>query len=255
MPGETNVLGQFRRAWRDATASLTADRRTALALLSTDCFADARAIRSEHLQGVGGSSYGSLARRSLAPAPDTRVLFVGTGELTRSMVALFRHCRIGVWNHRTGDAVDGADRHFAPTEGAAAGWAEQVIFTTPADDDHDGAWNARFRDGDGNVRALVHLGRRRAEAFDWKLAGERATGGHARTWDLDDVFELARSRENVRSLQLARARLACAQLAAGRTGPADDDAVREEACRTYRGWPSPERRAGRTRHEPAVNPP
>lgn len=213
VPGETNVLGQFRRAWRDASAFLPADRRAALTPVVDGLLADARAIRGEHLQGVGGSSYGSLVRRLLAPAAGTRVLFVGTGELARSMIPLFRHCRVGIWNHRAADGIDGVERRFAPEEvSLAAGWAEHVIFTTPADDAHDAAWNSQLRNG--RVRQLVHLGRRSAEAFGWELAG--GAGNDARTWDLDDVFALARSRENVRSLQLARARLACAQLASTR---------------------------------------
>jgi hypothetical protein len=204
--GETNVYGQFRRAWQESLGSLPARISQPLLPVVESLLGDARRIRQQHLQGVGGNSYGSLARRLLAPARNARVLFVGSGELARSMLPLFRTAETGAWNHRP-VAPPAVDRWFSTTQAdAAARWAEHIIFTTPADAEHDAGWLARLRHG--NVHSLLHLGRRRSEALHWI--------GVATAFDLDDILGAAETRANVASLQLVRARAACAELAATR---------------------------------------
>jgi hypothetical protein len=204
--GETNVYGQFRRAWQASLQNLPTDLTQPLMPFIEALFSDARTIRQQHLQGVGGNSYGSLARRLLAPPRGARVLFVGTGELARSMLPFFRATRTAAWNHRP-VAPPAVDHWFGTTQAdAAARWAEHVIFSTPADDEHDAGWQARLRHG--TVRSLLHLGRRRGEALHWN--------GVASAFDLDDVLAAAEARASVASLQVVRARTACADRAAAR---------------------------------------
>jgi hypothetical protein len=199
IPGETNVFGQLRRAALDpvARAAMTPD----LALLIERLIADTRAIRAEHLDGIGGASYGTLVRRLLRPAPGTAVLLIGAGNLARSLLPFLRHCRLGICSRSPpGADFAPADRRFAASEAAtAAAWAAQVILTTPADDAHDRRWSACL--DDGKPRPLVHLGRRRHEPVSWP--------GNVRAYDLDDVFDLRRTQDNIRSLQIERARQAC----------------------------------------------
>lgn len=204
--GETNVYGQFRHAWQTALHTLPAGITQPLSPVVESLFSDARRIRQQHLQGVGGNSWGSLARRLLAPARGARVLFIGTGSLAHSMLPFFRTAQTGAWNHRaiTPPAVD---QWFSTTQaGLAARWAEHIIFTTPADAEHDAGWQAQLIHG--TVRSLLHLGRRRSEALRWR--------GVETTFDLDDILSAAEARANVASLQLVRARTACAELAAAR---------------------------------------
>ena len=204
--GETNVYGQFRRAWQAALNSLPASITLPLLPVVESLFSDARRVRQQHLQGVGGSSYGSLARRLLAPARGARVLFVGTGELARSILPFFRANETGAWNHRPVAPLD--VNHWFSTAQAdmAARWAEHIIFTTPADAEHDANWQDRFsRSG---VRSLLHLGRRRSEALQWT--------GVSAAFDLDDLLNAAEARASIASLQLVRARAACAELADAR---------------------------------------
>jgi hypothetical protein len=204
--GETNVYGQFRRAWQTSLQSLPAEITQPVSPFIDALFSDARRIRQQHLQGVGGNSWGSLARRLLAPARGARVLFVGTGELARSMLPLFRAAETAAWNHRPVTPPD-VDRWFGTAQAdVAARWAEHVIFTTPADAEHDADWQIRL--GNGKVRSLLHLGRRRSEALHWT--------GVKTAFDLDDILGAAEARANVASLQLARARAACAELADAR---------------------------------------
>lgn len=222
VPGETNVAGQFRRAWEQAAGYQSPEDRRRLEPVVQALQADVRALRAKHLQGVAGGSYGSLVRELLAPRPDARVLFVGTGELTRSMLPLFRAWDVGVWNHRTLNhgsraPLTGVCRWFASDEaGAAAAWATDLVFTTPRDPVHDLAWHDRLQSR--APRGLVHLGHRRG-------AGPGEPAATAR-FDLDDVFELAASREQHRRRQLEDAARACTALVAARCAGADPGSAR-----------------------------
>jgi hypothetical protein len=220
--GETNVYGQFRRAWQAALNSLPVGITQPLLPVVEALFSDARRIRQQHLQGVGGSSYGSLARRLLAPSRGARVLFVGAGELARSMLPFFRASETGAWNHRPVTSPEYVDRWFGTAQAdSAARWAEHIIFTTPADTEHDAAWQDRL--SDGGVRSLLHLGRRRNDALRWT--------GVEIALDLDDLLGAAEARANIASLQLVRARAACADLTVARFPAARAEAsrIRNEA--------------------------
>jgi len=216
VPGETNVFGQFRRAWDEAARTLPATERALLGPVVEALRADTRALRATHLQGIAGGSYGSLARELLAPRRDARVLFVGSGELALSMLPLFRAFDVGAWNHRApafraGWPPASACRRFdSDAADAAAAWATDLVFTTPADPAHDAAW--RHRLGRTTPRRLVHLGERRADGPCWP--------GVAARFDLDDVFDLAATRELHRRRQLAAAARALAELVEARlAGP------------------------------------
>jgi hypothetical protein len=216
--GETNVFGQFRRAWQESLHNLPASITQPLSPIVESLLSDARCIRQQHLQGVGGNSWGSLARRLLMPARGARVLFVGTGELARSILPLFRAAETGAWNHRPVTPPDGIDRWFSTAQAdIAARWAQHIIFTTPADTAHDADWQRRI--SHGGVRSLLHLGQRRSEALRW--------AGVETAFDLDDILSAAEARANIASLQLVRARAACAELAGARfpTLQSNDDVL------------------------------
>lgn len=207
VPGETNVAGQFLAAWHQAAARLPAPDRQGLGLVVQALRADMRALRASHLQGLAGSSYGSLVRALLAPRRDARLLFVGTGALARSLLPLFGRFELAAWNHRAPADPGGLPLLF-PTAAAgdAARWATDVVLTTPADAAHDAAWHARLTAG--APRAVVHLGLRRG-------AGPRLAPP-VRHFDLDDVFDLAATRDARRHRQLAAALAAAGGLAEAR---------------------------------------
>lgn len=206
IPGETNVFGQFRRAWEMFRGSAPATAVGALAPVVTGLVRDTRAIRNAHLDGIGGASYGGLVRRLLRAAPAEPLLIVGAGELARSLLPFFRSQSIGSWSRRPpGAAFVAAGRVFAAEAGAeAARWARHVVITTPADPANDGRW-FDWLEAAGTARTLVHLGRRRGSGQPWPA--------EIRSHDLDDVFDLRRSQQNIRSLQVARARQDCRQRA------------------------------------------
>ena len=207
VPGETNVAGQFLQAWQRSAAALPGADRQALGAVVQALRADMRALRAAHLQGVAGGSYASLVRELLAPRRDARVLFVGTGELARSLLPLFRAFDVAAWNHRAPATATGLPRLYATGDAdEAARWATDVVLTTPADPAHDAAWHARL--ATRLPRAVVHLGARRG-------AGPRL-GAPARHFDLDDVFDLAATRDARRHRQVAAALHAAGELARAR---------------------------------------
>jgi len=201
VPGETNVFGQFKKAWDQYRTDADPAAVARIAPWMHRLINDARAIRREHLHGTGGASYGSLARRLLSPRRDDRVLFVGAGDLTRSILPYFDAFDSAIWN-RSPVAGDGlrAARIFAPGDArAAAAWADCVIMTTPADEANDTNWRSLL--ASANVGTFVHLGHR---GGTWAAGLTCGTG-----YDLDDVFELRRSQDDIRSSRLRRARTAC----------------------------------------------
>ena len=196
-----HVFGQLR----EAITQFQQEGRTAevrrLRPLLDQLLRDTREIRQQALEGIGGHSYGSLVRRLLAAGSEDRVLFIGAGELTRSMLPLFRQHQTALWNRSPVNRPVAADRLFAPDQAtAAAGWATLAVMTTPPDTSHDQRWLPLL--GSARVRQLVHLGHRSA-------AGLPAPAGlHLAT--LAEVFALAAAQAERRERQLAAARLACA---------------------------------------------
>ncbi len=77
--GETQVMGQFKTF----LASLGREQSW-LNRLGQRLLADAREIRTQHLQGLGSRSYGSAVRRYLSTAE--HVVLVGTGKLAQEVL-------------------------------------------------------------------------------------------------------------------------------------------------------------------------
>ncbi len=164
-----------------------------------------RSIRRHHLQGIGGSSYGTLVRRLISPRRGERLLFVGAGDLARSMWPVFADFEVGIWNRsRVEFAEASGTRIFTPDcAREAVAWANHLVLTTPPDPSHDARW--RVRVAASGIDTLVHLGHRGG--------GLRAWVGCRNMFDLDDVFELRRRQAGIRSDRLERARIACREAA------------------------------------------
>ncbi|MGI9308691.1 MAG: hypothetical protein ACR2P6_05485 [Gammaproteobacteria bacterium] len=209
IPGETNIFGQFQRAWKIHQNDATAASLALLTPLFEQLFADCRLIRKTWLEGIGGASYGTLVRKLCGADSRARVLFVGAGDLAQSILPYFEFCETAVWNHRPFTAAR-KRRVFAPEFSAqAANWANHVVLTTPSDSYNDELWFKLL--ASTSPQTVVHLGRRKAERGPWTQ--QRGF------FDLDDVFALRQQQTNVRSLNISRARKACANIATQRISP------------------------------------
>ena len=215
VPGETNVQGQFRCAWKRWQQTTSAPTSGHLNTLLKYVLADAREIRSAYLQNIGGNSYGSLARKLLDLPADAKVLFVGSGKFAASMLPFFADWQTGLWNHRLHPSLPklSATQVFQPTaQAAAAAWATDIVLTTPADDLHDSRWLELA--ADHSIQRILHLGRRQAEPGVWaELAGSIHYAS------LDEIFALRQRQSSLRNIGIAQARLACEQFAENRDVP------------------------------------
>ena len=209
VPGETNVQGQLRKSWQQWRNNADGRLVRLLSPAMHRLFNDARVVRRNYLQGIGGNSYGSLVRKLIQPQDDARILVVGAGDLARSLLPFFTSVNTAIWNRHQPDAHFAGDAMiFAPDEmESAAAWATELIMTTPPDNDTDAAWAKLAAT---HELPVVHLGRRRAAPAEWaNLVAFR---------NLDDVFDLRRSQSTLRSLNIMRARTACERIAL--SGPA-----------------------------------
>ncbi len=199
--GETNIYGQFKEAWRRYQVSDNPRLLEWLSPIVQSALADAKLIHQTHLQSIGGTSYGSLLRKLLRPRKDERILFVGSGNLARSLTPFFRQWPSAYWNRREPRTHTGLPVHrFTSTQVlAAAQWADHLVITTPADIRHDQQWLSAL--SDTPTRSLMHFGRRRAQHL--------AVPSVATCYDLDHLFELQNKQANVRSLGVQQARIAC----------------------------------------------
>jgi len=209
VPGETNILGQLKSAWQRSVASLRRDDVVRLQPVFDSVMRDANTIRQEYLQGLGGNSYGSLARKLIQPNTSSRVLFVGSGELTQSMLPFFRNTQSGIWNYRLPvNAPEWVQQVFEPDDhDAAAEWANTIVLTTPPDETNDRRWTKHLQEYP--MQTVLHLGLRREQPGRWQQFPSLLT--------LDDIFDLRQSQDDVRNIQIQRARSACAEYAVERS--------------------------------------
>jgi hypothetical protein len=218
--GETNVLGQLRKSWAfwSAARGECEPGVRALAPLARSLFADAALVRARHLQGIGGSSYGTLTRMLLRPQRGERVLLVGSGALSKSIAPVFAAFERATYS-RTDDAslpLAGVQRFSPGQELAAVRWTDVAVFCTPAATDADGCWIEAL--GIAPRVRVAHLGCRRESPGAW----ERVAG----LFTLDDLFDLQRAQGELRSGQLARAAQACREIAGTRWAKIDAPAGR-----------------------------
>jgi glutamyl-tRNA reductase len=210
VPGETNVTGQFKCAWKRWRNTVTPAVSANIDILMNRLLTDSSQIRHQHLEGTGGSSYGSLVRKLLHTPNDLRILFVGAGKFSRSMLPFFSAHQTALWGHKLHKGLQPdktSTQLFAPDETtAAASWADCLILTTPPDNEaNEQLWCKLAQSHD--INRIVHLGLRRAEPGLWKEC--TALQIH----DLDDVFDLRSQQSDLRDERIAAARRACVQLA------------------------------------------
>ena len=207
IPGESNVLGQFKRAWEHWIASANDKQIAQLGPIANQLQRDSADIRRKFLQGIGGRSYGSLVRKILLTNASDRVLIVGAGDLAQSIWPYFKNFELALWNRNT-PAINlpSSIQVYQPSESAAAAtWASQIIFTTPADTSNDKLWLDLLL-ADENPRTIAHLGCRRECRRVWQSPPSQLS-----FFDLDDLFDLRKQQTKVRSLRISQARNACSQ--------------------------------------------
>jgi hypothetical protein len=222
IPGEAEVFGQIRSFWKRFYATAPAHARRFEPLMQR-LLEDIKDIRTRHLQGLGGATYGSLARLLLDEDLHRPTLLVGAGKMARAVAPYLSGRPLYLWN-RTAERLDDlmtalgpnpqqtAGIHRLPADPAAelAAWrqAETVVLCVPPDTAADRARLAAWQAAQTRGR-IVHLGVLSTEGTAWTAVQSLST--------LQDLFALRDARNELRTAPLARARATCAERARLRT--------------------------------------
>lgn len=210
--GETDIFGQLKEAWKKYDEGLGA-LATELKPWIQRVFEDTKEIRSLYLHHQGGTSYGSLVRQLLADEFDGPVLLVGAGQLAQS-VAPYLTGKGLMLSNRTRERLE-ALRSELTDRGAtdvtlveesieARAWsdARAIVLCIPFDPapGRDEERVKLLRSGRQGKR-LIHLGGLRRDCGVW--------GTVPGLLCLDDLFELQKSQNELRTAQVGRAARAC----------------------------------------------
>lgn len=221
--GETDVFGQLKCAWNSYESRV---RSTARALFLNllpwiqRVFSDTKRIRREHLEGVGGVSYGSLVRKLVAPGTEDSVLVVGAGQLAQSVIPYLTKTNLWLWNRNKkrlsalAEAVRRQDtlaRITLVSDDAlprAFECANHVVLCVPPQGTFERPlFEARMKGRQRGI--LLHLGGFQNDIAHWNGASSVRHLGH--------VLSLQATQNEIREARIRRAKAACAEMARVRT--------------------------------------
>ncbi len=212
--GETDVFGQLKTSVKTFLESHPG-LATEQASLFQKLFEDTKEIRAEYLQGIGGNTYGALARRVLNPAPGSRVLMLGAGQISKSVAPYFADSRLSLFN-RTETRLAELQRDLQ-----AKGYpgisvhsdssrlpdlllsSDLILIATPVNSPLDAAVIAAVRTLDRTERPkILHLGGQARELDSFREAGIAILS-------LSDLFALEKVQDGYREKQIRQAFDAC----------------------------------------------
>jgi hypothetical protein len=212
--GETDVFGQLKGAIKDFLDSHPDLEQDQVSLFSK-LFEDTKEIRSQYLQGIGGNTYGALARRVLAPSGQSRVLILGAGQISKSVAPYFADSRLTVFNRSPDRLLElqaalmqkGYDRILYSS--AAAGLSKLIresdllILATPAGSplDETVIHEAGAIPEESRPR-ILHLGGQQPELGSFVKADLPVLS-------LSDLFALEKEQTGFREQQIKQAFDAC----------------------------------------------
>jgi glutamyl-tRNA reductase len=226
MVGETEVFGQVKERWRAFTAEPS--RQSAnLAPVFQKLFEDVKTVRRSHLQNLGQASYGSLLRRLLTQTPLKRpVMVLGAGHFAQSLLPWLAAFEVRLANRTEPKAqalaatLQNEGGAFQKNPLTVVPWDEALyseiqghchLVACVADD--GGALTRR-------VAAWAALAPQGTLFFDLGEPGlwpaDAVVPSAVNHVTLNDLYALQKKEENLRTLEVQRARLAIEGLAARR---------------------------------------
>lgn len=213
--GETDVFGQVKNAFKNFKLSRP-DQAVVFQPLFLKIFEDTKDIRAGYLHGIGGNTYGALARRLLAPLPSDQVVILGAGQISKSVAPYFAESKLTVFNRSLGRLLeltselakkgyhhinfiqDDASLHSALLT------ADLIILGTPAESELDQKVIS-FCTSKNLKAKILHLG---AQAPDLAhFQNEPALAD--RFGCLSDLFAMEKEQNIFREKQVAQAMEAC----------------------------------------------
>lgn len=215
IPGETEIFGQIKQSW---SRFLAESRNEILVRFLTptmqSLFRDTKAVRTQYLQNIGGSSYGSMARKLIDPAKDDSLLILGAGQLALAVVPFFARFKLRLWNRdklRLDSLIDVMRAKYPESSiekvdddglAEAAAMSHHVVVCIPVSAERE-EMLARARDGK-DLGTVLHLGGYEDETKHWRLS--------RRFRHLGDVMRHQKDQNEKRLAMLEGARRACEEL-------------------------------------------
>ncbi len=206
--GETDVFGQVKTAFKNLSS-----QNPRLAELFhpvfQKLFEDTKEIRAQFLQGIGGNTYGALARRLLSPSESDRVLVIGAGDISKSVSPYFSDFHLTIWNRSSGRLQDlhqdfvkkGIQATLLSEESSllkAMTEATMIIIATPFGTEVETLLDQTLNSSSKSKR-ILHLGAQLKETA--KLNFECLS--------LTDLFEMEKEQGQLREKQVRQAMQAC----------------------------------------------
>ena len=203
--GETDVFGQVKTAYKnllEQSFELSQSMRSIFLKL----FEDTKEIRAQHLQGIGGNTYGALARRLMNPTTQDRVLVIGAGEISKSVAPYFADFSLKIWNRSAERlqllGVELAKKGHTPALftcekelAASISEATLIIIATPFGSTIDAYVNEHRSEGS----RFLHLGAQEHEINTLPF----------HTLSLSDLFAIEQEQSQFRQKQVNQAIFAC----------------------------------------------
>jgi len=217
--GETDVFGQVKTAFKTLEAQSPALFRLFQPIF-LKLLEDTKDIRAHYLQGIGGNTYGALARRILNPSAEDRVVILGAGQISKSIAPYFAEFHLKIWNRtenrlqelaqeltlRGYSNVEQVHTHEALV--AAIREATIVILATPMGAETDTFVLSLIQSVNPKAK-ILHLGGQAQQAG--------AFTSHSAFWSLSDLFTIEKEQNLLREKQVQRAMDACHHRAILRT--------------------------------------
>ena len=212
--GETDVFGQIKSAFK-VFLEETPESAIIYQSLFFKLFEDTKEIRANYLHGIGGNSYGALARRLLNPTSEDKVLVVGAGLLSKSVAPYFADSKLTVYNRSLGRLLEITSalsqkgytniEYIQDSEQLTHSFqtASLILICTPPGTELD----AQVIEGvsQNSKVKIFHFG---AQSIDLKnfYASTELTG---RVFSLTELFEIEKTQCSIRDLKVAQALEAC----------------------------------------------
>jgi hypothetical protein len=205
--GETDVFGQVKTAFKELSSS-DPEAAQSLSPLFQTLLEDTKEIRAQYLQGIGGNTYGALARRVLSPGPSSRVLIIGAGQIAKSVAPYFADSKLAIYNRtpeRLSDlAADLAKKGYRELRflgpeadlGHEIRHADLILLATPPGSEVE----ADLLRLASSTARILHLG---GKAEDLRLPLQE------NLLTLTDLFALERDQSTLRERRIEKAFEAC----------------------------------------------
>jgi hypothetical protein len=210
--GETEIQSQFKEALLHANSK--AELKPLQPWLQR-VLSDVKSIRSKYLQNIGGSSYGTLARRLLSDTKQKYVLMIGAGQLAAGIIPYLNGATITCFNRNPSRAEKLRESLRSSVDISLADWnatsepmakADILIFCTPVNI----AFEQRVIDELTRHRRLdcveiVHFGGRVEELEHWQA--------FKLFYCLTHIFDVQADQNELKESKVEAARHACQDIA------------------------------------------